>query len=140
LLQTEDFRAFEGELSLAILQRRKEQFQTILYSYVNDLHSVYLAEKGIKNFDPFTLKTWHSGFDLNKIQEIPSFLMKEAPSLNLVTLREMKKHNSNSLVNDALDLLIKINPPKETPKKKDDDLKSILSSELIRKVINFIRK
>jgi hypothetical protein len=142
-LQTEKYTSYEGELSFDILNRRKEQFKDIIYSYINSLHSEYLCQNNIDNFDPFKHNTWHSGFELSKINCLPFFYMKEKPSSQVTTLRELKKEvHANNLVNEALDLIAKKDDSlkeKQEIKKtglpnEENNLKSLLSNDLYQKV------
>ena len=147
-MQTEKYTPYDGDLSLDLLNQRKEQFKAIIYSYINSLHSEYLLKNKIEQFDPFIHNTWHSGFDLNQIVDLPLFYMKEKPSSQILTLRDLKKDvNSNVLVNEALEIISKKNDSqakqgelnKISKTSEENNLKSLLSNELYQKVKNLFK-
>ena len=64
------------------LESRKTVFKNALYKKINYYHQKFMIEKFNNNtFDPFSLKTWHHDFELNKVDDIPEFTIEEKPKI-----------------------------------------------------------
>ena len=63
-----------------ILEERRKFFKNTLLNIVNEEHKKYLEKINVKNFDPYLTQTWHHGFDLQNINDIPKFDIISKPN------------------------------------------------------------
>jgi hypothetical protein len=154
----------ENSMTQTILENRKHIFKNLLLEIVNFSHKKFLEEfKLNKKFNPFTAKTWHSSFELDKIPDIPIFEIAEKPSIKIVKIKDflmdndfksdlIKKAIENSnLINSSMDnsgsgnntndiVLQELLPNKkeENEINKKNELSKYVSKDLLNKVFNFI--
>ena len=83
----------DGLLKEDELELRKNTFHNLIINFVNEQHQKFLIECNIKDFNPLTLKTWHSGFDLKKVAPINEFPIKNKPINKIQTITEIIKEN-----------------------------------------------
>ena len=116
-----------------ILEERHKFFKNTLLNFVNEEHKKYLEKINIKNFDPYLTQTWHHGFDLQNINDIPKFEIIPKPNNQINPYENLIANNDirNYLIDNAIN---------EKNDYKNEEKNPILSKYVSSEFLNKLKK
>lgn len=116
-----------------ILEERRKFFKNTLLNIVNEEHKKYLEKINVKNFDPYLTQTWHHGFDLQNINDIPKFDIISKPNNqinpyeNLIANNDIRSYLIDNVINEKNDF-------------KTEEKNTILSKYVSNEFLNKLKK